>query len=182
MEKNMKTKLKKTSNIYYTKHNIFESINNRFNTDNKCYTLVVPHVCNNVNSFGAGFAFHVQQHYPIVKENFHLLGNKSRLGYTQFVTTSFNQKTNSEIVFANMIAQNNTINKNNPRPLNYAALVRCMIEVKAFIDSYRSNNDNEIEIHAPKFGSGLAGGNWNFIENLIEDIWTNTNTYIHLLK
>jgi len=27
------------------------------------------------------------------------------------------------------------------------------------------------EIHCPQFGSGLAGGNWEFITELIEDIW-----------
>ena len=33
------------------------------------------------------------------------------------------------------------------------------------------NNQEKIEIHCPKFGSGLAGGNWEFIKDLIEDIW-----------
>jgi len=27
------------------------------------------------------------------------------------------------------------------------------------------------QIHAPLFGSGLAGGNWDFIEELINEIW-----------
>ena len=38
--------------------------------------------------------------------------------------------------------------------------------------SKNSLSSDKIEIHCPKFGSGLAGGNWHFIENLIEDIWT----------
>jgi hypothetical protein len=27
------------------------------------------------------------------------------------------------------------------------------------------------EIHAPKFGAGLACGNWDFIEELINECW-----------
>ena len=28
-----------------------------------------------------------------------------------------------------------------------------------------------VEIRCPMFGSGLAGGNWAFIEELIDEIW-----------
>lgn len=180
MEKNMKTKNKTNKNIFYTTSNIFTVINDKLLTENKSYTIIVPHVCNNVNVFGAGFAGYVARYYPIVKENFHLLGNKAILGYTQFVVADSNKKTSSQIVVANMIAQNGTINKGNQRPINYAALVRCMIEVKRFITNNKS--DNDVYIHAPKFGSGLAGGNWSFIECLIEDIWTNIHTNIHIIK
>jgi len=178
----MKTINRNTKNrIMYTKNNLFEAID-YIVSNNSSYTIVVPHVCNNINTFGSGFTYHIQKHYPIVKENFHLLGKKSALGYTQFVEVRHNKKINSKIIFANMIAQNGTISKSNNRPLNYAALVRCMLDIKRFIDISKSDNDSNVEIHAPKFGSGLAGGNWNFIENLIEDIWSDTNVFIYTLK
>jgi hypothetical protein len=179
----MKTQIKHNkNNICYTANNLFTSINDRLIIENKGYNIIVPHVCNNVNGFGAGFAYHVQNNFPIVKENFHLLGKKASLGYTQFVVAKENKKTGGKIIFANMIAQNGTISKANHRPLNYASLVKCMIDTKTFISSIKSENDNDVEIHAPKFGSGLAGGNWNFIENLIEDIWFNINSYIYIIK
>lgn len=182
MEKNMKTKHHK-NHIIYTNNSIFDCVSEIINTDNKSYIVLVPHVCNNVNSFGAGFAAAVHRNYPIVKENFHLLGKNAQLGYTQFITAISNKKTNSKLIFCNMIAQNGTISKTNQRPINYAALVRCMIEIKKTVDNYQSLNDyNGVQIHAPKFGSGLAGGNWSFIEKLIEDIWYNIPTYIYLLK
>ena len=37
----------------------------------------------------------------------------------------------------------------------------------------------KVEINSPKFGSGLAGGNWYFINDLIEDIWGDFNVYIY---
>jgi hypothetical protein len=179
----MKTKIKNNKNrILYIRQNIFESIENRLISDNKSFTLIVPHVCNNINVFGAGFAYHVSQHYPTVKENFHLLGKKASLGYTQFLQVKSNKKTNGKIIFANMIAQHGTISKINPRPINYASLIKCMMDIKIFIESLEYKDDTTTEIHAPKFGSRLAGGNWSFIENLIEDVWPNIDTYIYVAK
>lgn len=180
MEKNMKIR---HSQVIYTNNNIFNCISDIINTDNKSYKVLVPHVCNNVDVFGAGFASAVCESYPIVKENFNLLGKNAQLGYTQFVTATSNKKTDSKLIFCNMIAQNGIISKSNQRPINYAALVKCMIEIKKNIDTHRSNFDyTTVQIHAPKFGSGLAGGNWSFIEKLIEDIWYNIPTYIYILK
>jgi hypothetical protein len=50
------------------------------------------------------------------------------------------------------------------------------------VGKYIQNNfdkESKIQIHAPKFGCGLAGGNWNFIENLIQDIWNSYNITIY---
>jgi hypothetical protein len=142
--------------------------------------ILIPHVCNNVNVFGGGFTASIDKYFPIVKANYNMLGNKSKLGYTQFVVAKTNPINKSEIIFANMIAQNKTINKhNNPRPLNYAALVNCMIKVKDFICDLTKDNDTKVQIFAPKFGSGLAGGDWKFIEKLIEDIWSDIPVYIY---
>jgi hypothetical protein len=72
-----------------------------------------------------------------------------------------------------MIAQNGIKNPRNPRPLNYLALTKAMNNLSQYIHMNTGfiNKTENIEIHAPKFGSGLAGGNWNFISDLIEDIW-----------
>jgi hypothetical protein len=178
----MKTKLKNNNRICYTTNNLFDSIKNRLVVENQSNTILVPHVCNNINAFGAGFTFHIQNHFPIVKENFHLLGKQATLGYTQLVIADTNKKTDSKIIFANMIAQNGTISKTNPRPIDYAALMRCMMKVKAFIDHSKSDSDTKLEIHAPKFGCGLAGGNWNFISDLIEDIWGDQTVVVYEYK
>jgi hypothetical protein len=54
-----------------------------------------------------------------------------------------------------------------------------MAAVKAYIADLLKNNDSKIEIHAPKFGSGLAGGDWNFIKELVCDIWSNCPIFIY---
>lgn len=173
----MLTKNQKYNKII--KGDIFDHLDRYiFGKNNGC-SIIVPHVCNNVNSFGAGFAGALAKRYPIIKENYHLLGSnflKSNIGYTQYITTLEDTEYKHKLIFANMIAQNGTISNKNPRPLNYLALVKCMVSVSNYI---QKNFDQEypVQIHCPKFGCGLAGGNWNFVKDLIDDIW-NTNTVV----
>jgi hypothetical protein len=160
---------------------LFSNINSYVSQNQNGCSVLIPHVCNNVNSFGAGFAGAVSKHFPLVKENYHLLGKQNVLGYTQFVEAYKNKNYGHKIIFANMIAQNSTISKNNPRPLNYYSLARCMANVALYAHQ-NFDSDNRIQIHCPKFGCGLAGGNWNFIKELITDIWKDLPVYIYEYK
>lgn len=162
--------------IQYSNKNLFEVIKDRVACENNGATIFVPHICNNVDSFGAGFAVHVADRYSTVKADYHMLGKtflKNNPGYTQVIKVFEEPKYKYKIFFANMIAQNGIITKNNPRPINYAFLVKSMIGLSSYIQTKSgiSENNENVEIHCPKFGSGLAGGNWNFISDLIEDIW-----------
>jgi hypothetical protein len=38
----------------------------------------------------------------------------------------------------------------------------------------------EAEIRAPKFGAGLGGGNWVFIEELMNDIWIKRDIPVYI--
>jgi hypothetical protein len=171
----------KRKSISYVSGDIFDNINYYISAENNGSSIVIPHVCNNINLFGAGFAGAVAKHYPVVKENYHLLGSaflKNNLGHTQFIEVCRDKTYGHKLIFANMIAQNSIISKNNNRPLNYLALAKSMVNVNKYIKS-NFDNDSKVQIHAPKFGCGLAGGNWNFIENLIEDIWTDIDVTIY---
>lgn len=170
------------NNIVYSKNDIVQAAIERLNSSNNPATIFIPHVCNNINLFGAGFAKYIGDKFPIVKENFHLLGNKANLGHTQYISVASNNLSKTKIFICNMIAQNSIISPKNNRPLNYGSLVFCMNDIRNKIAALSQDNINDIkyEIHAPKFGSGLAGGNWNFIENLIEDIWTDLPIYVYI--
>ena len=161
--------------------NIFDMINQRIIGGVNGSSVIVPHVCNNINAFGAGFAGCVSEKYPEVKANFHMLGSKAKLGQTQFINVKTDKTYRHSIVFANMIAQNKLVSPKNQRPLNYAALVYCMNEVRSLAKKMQSGSDKQnVEIHCPKFGSGLAGGNWNFIADLISDIWFDMTVFVYL--
>ncbi len=150
------------SSIKYVKGNLFDVVNHSSN-------VIIPHVCNNVGKWGAGFVLALSKQWP--KE---LRQNSPEYMYTinwkcqqiplplcsaQYVRTS------DDTVVVNMIAQNGIRHRKNPTPIDYSALEKCMDSIRM-----RYGNRN-YEIHAPKFGSGLAGGDWTVIEKLIEKIW-----------
>lgn len=171
----------KTINII-KETNLFSNIRDRINTENNGSTVIVPHVCNNIGVFNGGFAGQVANLFPEVKVNYMMLGGNLKLGMCQFVITNTSGKNKHKIIFANMIAQNKLLSHNNTRPLNYGALVYCMNDVRSYIKKCLSDASYEfenIEIHAPKFGSGLAGGDWNFIQELIHDLWFDLQVFIY---
>jgi hypothetical protein len=80
-----------------------------------------------------------------------------------------------------MIAQNGIISLKNKRPLNYIALAYCLSNIKNYItDFLKEDSSRYVEIHAPKFGSGLSGGNWNFIKSMIQDSLSQYTTFIYI--
>ena len=168
------------SNIIYAKGNIFDIAHQRIFDTNRGSSVIIPHVCNNVNAYGAGFAYDIAQNFPTAKANFHLLGTKAKLGHVQFVTVKEDPRSKNKIIVANMIAQNGLINNKNLRPLNYAILVSCMASVKTHAKNIlKEDASDNIEIHAPKFGSGLAGGDWRFISELITDVWNDLSVFVY---
>lgn len=160
----------------YSNHNLFDIAIERVKGGNHGATVFIPHVCNNIDLFGAGFAAQVAEKFPIVKENYHMLGKnflRNNLGYSQIVKVYEDAKFKHKLFFVNMIAQNGIRSTNNNRPLKYPALVKSMLTTANYIMAQTgfNNKTEKVEIHTPKFGSGLAGGNWHFITDLIEDIW-----------
>jgi hypothetical protein len=167
---------------------IFDSAFQKINAETNSSSVIIPHVCNNIDQFGSGFTSAIANKFPEVKVNYHLLGKKflkENPGYCQIVKVYQGSKTKNILYIANMIAQNGVISRENPRPLNYFSLAKSMGLVCSFIKSKINNsNDNteKIEIHCPKFGSGLAGGNWYFISDLIEDIWSDLCVTVHTIE
>ena len=139
--------------------------------------IIIPHVCNDKGGWGAGFVVALSKRWPEPEERYRRefrSGKNKYLGNVHFVhVEDSNYPVN--IYVANMIAQEGTISRENKKPLKYRALANCMDEVK-----YSALKINA-EIHAPRFGSALAGGNWSFIEELIQEIWieNNINVYVY---
>lgn len=164
--------------------NIFDVSLSRAKAGYNGCTVFIPHVCNNVDLFGAGFAASISEKFPIVKENYHMLGKtflKNNMGHCQIMKVFENKEYEHKIYAVNMIAQNGIPSTKNTRAINYLGLVKSMNTLSRFIKSetgFLKKSEN-IEIHTPKFGSGLAGGNWNFISDLIEDIWGEFDVYVY---
>jgi len=117
--------------------------------------VVIPHVCNNQKKFGAGFVVPLAKHFPMAKQSY-MSKSQLELGEVIYVKTG-------NVLICNMIAQE----LGGIRPLFYNHLAACLTSVANTI----KNNDELYEIHAPAFGTNLAGGSWNVILPLIEDAW-----------
>ncbi len=131
---------------------------------------IIPHVCNDMVVIGSGVALGLARKWPKVKQQ-----NKSTtLGECEFIIVEIDK------VVVNMISQHQTI-RENPKPIRYTALVKCMIAVRDYVKTLQKYGD-KVEIHAPKFGSLRSGGTWEFIEELINEIWQDTPVYIYEYK
>jgi hypothetical protein len=165
-------------------------------------TILIPHICNDLGGWGAGFVIPLGRTFPSAASCYKawylgtevsdrvtfLPDSKFRLGRTQVVNVQIRDGGLSKmevpkIVVFNMIAQDGY---GPGRVVRYNALAHCMDEVYAYAMNYFKVTDTareimepekiaelEPEIHAPMFGAGLGGGDWNFIQELIKDSWTN---------
>lgn len=141
-------------NITYIEGDLFAAIKNSQDS------IIIPHVCNDVGAWGAGFVVPLGRQFPSSRDEYlkwHR-GKDFRLGEIQTVQID-------NICVVNMVAQHSV---GGPRPLRYPALGKCIESVRDFIKSSFIG-----AIHAPMFGAGLAGGDWNFIEQMILDGWVN---------
>lgn len=138
---------------------------------------IVPHIVNNIGVFGAGFVVPLGKRYPIVREEY-LNVSARLLGTTQSVVVSPN------VVVVNMVAQNSvkpkTIDGVLIPPIRYKALEDCMQDVYSLISLYESEG-KRVQIFAPLFGSGLAGGDWSKIEQMIKKYWNRIPVRIYYI-
>jgi O-acetyl-ADP-ribose deacetylase (regulator of RNase III) len=125
---------------------------------------VIPHVCNNKGAWGAGFVVPLAKYYPQAQKEYMLHAKRQSLYLGQVQMVPIMKEPFIEGYVVNMVAQ--TLGSD--RPLYYSYLVQCMDHVGI---TFAASNTMQAHIHCPKFGSGLAGGNWDFIEELIIDCW-----------
>lgn len=130
---------------------------------------LIVHCCNDIGAWGAGFVLALSKKWDNVermyrfwhKNNFSSFARpngKFELGNVQFVEVKDN------IYIGNMIGQHG-IGKSeykNP-PIRYHAIKSCLQQVRLFCI------ERECSVHAPKFGSALAGGDWSRIEKIIKE-------------
>ncbi len=123
---------------------------------------VLAHVCNNAGGWGAGVVLAISKKWSQPEVAYREWAKRCAkreellpLGNVQFVPVG-----NGQWV-ANMIAQTLGRPEGRDIPLSYVALKSCLQQLDTFADSHG------LSIAGPRFGSGLAGGDWDRIETLI---------------
>lgn len=120
---------------------------------------VIIHCCNDIGAWGAGFVIALSNRWEKPERYYHDWAksrNKFTLGMTQYVDVE------SDIVVANMIGQHKTGRGPTGPPIRYWAIKECLKDVFEYCRLHNAS------VHAPRFGAGLAGGDWNELEKLIK--------------
>lgn len=117
---------------------------------------IIPHICNDVKKWGAGFVLALSKKWKEPEDKYrnksvHFLGDIQICGVEH------------DILVINMIAQSGIKSKDNPTPINYQELINCLEQVNKLA------KQGNATIHMPRIGSGLAGGDWDVIEEIIEN-------------
>ena len=116
---------------------------------------VIAHIVNNANQWEAGFVLALNKRWNAPKYFYHKFRGHRVLGENQYLNVEF------DITIVNMCAQDNLSDSKIIPPIRYDALIKCLVQLNNYLVS---NNDT---LHCPKFGAGIAGGDWEIIERLI---------------
>jgi O-acetyl-ADP-ribose deacetylase (regulator of RNase III) len=61
-------------------------------------------------------------------------------------------------------------------PIRYDAVLACLRKVAVYAKTLNAT------VHAPRFGAGLAGGNWSTIEKIINETLKDIDVTVYDLK
>jgi O-acetyl-ADP-ribose deacetylase (regulator of RNase III) len=130
---------------------------------------LIVHCCNNVGAWGAGFVLSLSKKWPQVEARYKSMFKMRKfmyLGYVQYI------KVSDGITVANLIGQHSVGWHAHTPPIVYQA-----IEIGLY-DIAQHASERGYSVHCPKFGSDLAGGNWNHIEDMLRHIVCRRNVHV----
>lgn len=121
---------------------------------------VIPHIVNTKHRWGAGFVIALSERWYAPEQSYRAI-SELILGTVDFVPVE------ADIIVANMVGQEGTgLDENGLPPIRYDAVRSALIEVNDFAHAIGAT------LHMPRIGSGLAGGKWEEIEEIINKVVT----------
>jgi O-acetyl-ADP-ribose deacetylase (regulator of RNase III) len=122
---------------------------------------IIVHICNDKNRWGAGFVMALSKKWKAPEESYRNMPKElMTLGQVMFIPVE------NDIIVANMIAQHDTQSINGISPIRYGALKTCLELVDSMAKSIGA------DVHMPRIGCGLAGGNWETVVKIIRQTIT----------
>ena len=118
---------------------------------------IIAHICNNVGGWGKGFVRDISKRWSLPGESYRLwhrlrATNDFALGNIQILQVS------SFVHVANMVAEQGS----GRPPFGYEAVQSCLEKLANAAQKLGAS------VHMPRIGTGLAGGNWELIEPIIQ--------------
>lgn len=136
---------------------------------------ILAHGVNCSGGFGSGIAGQIAKEYPIVKQEYLYIYNTIswRLGKIQIV--DINKRLIINCATQQYYGRDPQSQPNN-RYCDYEAISKCMAELYKLV--YKEN----LKIGIPRIGCGLAGGNWDIVEAIINEAFSDYTIYVYDLK
>ncbi|ACU71839.1 Appr-1-p processing domain protein [Catenulispora acidiphila DSM 44928] len=124
---------------------------------------IIAHIVNDVGAWGAGFVLALSRRWPEPEAQYRRVFRESMEKWGRFpgLDAVFMVKVGEGLHVANMVAQHGTRGRDNPHPLDYGALRKCLRIVGTGALMMGAS------VHMPRIGCGLAGGRWGLVEPLI---------------
>lgn len=136
---------------------------------------VIAHVCNDSGFWGKGFVLAISSRWKEPEQKYRAWfkdrnhpSSGFALGAVRFVEVAHPAGSlfGGKLWIANMIGQESIKRTGTTPPIRYGAISIALHKVFEFAKK------NDASIHMPKIGAGLAGGDWNIIEKMIDSLIT----------
>lgn len=132
---------------------------------------LLVHICNDQRAWGAGFVLALSKKWK-TPELVYRLHPDCSLGQIQMIQVE------DDLFVINMIAQTlgHTQNKEGKfvPPIRYWALDQCLQKVAVIAQAMTAS------VVGPRFGSALAGGDWNLIEEMVNDVFEDIEVPVYI--
>lgn len=131
---------------------------------------VIVHCCNNIGAWGAGFVLALSERWPMAEKKYRGAFDGSipaphELGDVIWANVHGGLPGDrTDLFVANLIGQDGVgRNKAGRPPIRYDAIDQGLLKIgSAIVDRYPA------QVHMPRMGCGLAGGDWGVIEALVK--------------
>jgi len=145
--------------VIYKKGDLFESTED-----------LIAHGCNCKGGFASGVAGMMAEKYPAARSSYMYKHRNEgwKLGDVDFAHQ--NRK-----IIANCATQDNFLPRDKCHA-DYNAIRVCMTKVLEYAKL------RNLTIAIPKIGAGLAGGDWNLIETILEDVFKDYDISVYYLE
>lgn len=133
---------------------------------------IITHVVNNVPAWGAGFVMAVSKRYPVDRS---LYMDWVR-GWGPFTEPAvfggiLPLEHDDGVTDVLLLAQNNIGRMRDGIPLDYDALASALAKLAEY--------GPDQPIHMPRIGCGLAGGTWDRVGPMVDDILRHRAVYVY---
>jgi len=126
---------------------------------------VIVHGCNCFNTFGAGIAKQIRSIYPEANET----DQKTQKGDRNKLGTCTTAISNDKLII-NAYTQFHY--SRNTKTVDYDAIKSVMYEIDEIVPQNTT-------IGMPRIGCGLAGGDWNIVEKILDEAFTDRRIFIY---